>query len=82
MVRYALRAARFRHYVREMNPANDAIEEARRAGFDIDLLDTNLALTPEERWRQHDTALEFVLELEEARIARDAKFQPPAAAAD
>ncbi len=64
-----------------MNPADDAIEEARRAGFDMDLLDTNLALTTEERWRQHDTALEFVLELQQARIARDARLQsdPPAA---
>jgi hypothetical protein len=59
-----------------MNPAEDAIEEAHRAGFDVDLLDTNLALTPEERWRQHDAALELVLELEKARIARDAKLQP------
>ncbi|HUL53214.1 MAG TPA: hypothetical protein VLT83_07385 [Opitutaceae bacterium] len=62
-----------------MNPADHAIEEAHRAGFDVDLLDTNLALTPEERWRQHDAALELVLELEEARIARDAKLRPAAA---
>ena len=62
-----------------MNPADNAIEEAHRAGFDLDLLDTNLALTPEERWRQHDAALELVLELEKARIARDAKLQPAAA---
>jgi len=71
----------FRHCVRAMSPANDAIEEARRAGFDVDLLDTNLALSPAERWRQHDTALEFVLELEHARIARDAKLQPAPATA-
>ena len=50
-----------------MNPAEDAIEEAHRAGFDVDLLDTNLALTPEERWRQHDAALELVLALEATR---------------
>ncbi len=62
--------------MRPMNPADDPIEQARRAGFDMDLLDTNLALTPEERWRQHDTALEFVLELQQARTARDAKLQP------
>jgi len=64
-----------------MDPANDAIEQARRAGFDMDLLETNLALTPEERWRQHDTALEFVLELQQARMARDAKLQPTPPAA-
>jgi hypothetical protein len=50
-----------------MNPADDAIEEARRAGFDLDLLDSNLALTPEERWRQHDTALKLVEEYETTR---------------
>ena len=59
-----------------MSSTSDAIEEARRAGFDMDLLDTNLALTPEERMRQHDLALEFVLELQQARAARDAKLQP------
>ena len=50
-----------------MNPAEDAIAEAHRAGFDVDLPDTNLELTPEERWRQHDAALELVLELEATR---------------
>ena len=59
-----------------MNPADKAIEEAHRAGFDVDLLDTNLALSPEERWQQHDAALELVQELAKARIARDAKLQP------
>ena len=64
-----------------MSATSEALDDARRAGFDLDLLDTNLALTPEERWRQHDTALEFVLELEQGRRARDAKLQstPPAA---
>lgn len=55
-----------------------AIEAARRAGFDIDLLESNLALTPEERWKQHDAALEFALALEAARIARDARIQTAA----
>ena len=64
-----------------MNPPDNAIEEARRAGFDMDLLDTNLALTPEERWQQHNAALELVLELEKARIARDAKLRPTAGTA-
>jgi len=58
-----------------MNPLNDpAIEDARRAGFDLNLLEMNLALSPEERWRQHDMALEVILELERARMARDAKL--------
>lgn len=60
-----------------MDPHADALEEARRAGFDLDLLDSNLALTVAERWKIHDQALEFALALENARIVRDAKLQPP-----
>jgi hypothetical protein len=37
--------------------SNPAIEEARCAGFDLDLLDSNLALATEERRRQHNLAL-------------------------
>lgn len=65
-----------------MNPLNDtAIEEARLAGFDLNLIDLNLSLSPEERWRQHDMALEVILELEEARTSRDAKLQAAPTAA-
>ena len=42
-----------------MKPADQALEEARRAGIDLDLLDTNLALSVKERWQQHDAALEL-----------------------
>jgi hypothetical protein len=59
-----------------MNPHDQAIEDARRAGFDLDLIDSNLALTPEERWRQHNLALEMALELQQARPIRDAKLRP------
>jgi hypothetical protein len=59
-----------------MNPLTDpAIEEARKAGFDLNLIEINLSLTPEERWRQHDMALAVILELEQARMARDAGLQ-------
>jgi hypothetical protein len=60
-------------------PTDPAIEEARRAGFNLNLIEMNLSLLPEERWRQHDMALDVILELEEARMARDAKLQaaPP-----
>jgi hypothetical protein len=59
-----------------MNPSADpAIEEARLAGFDMNLIEINLSLPPEERWRQHDMALDVILELEEARMTRDAKLQ-------
>jgi hypothetical protein len=50
-------------------PTDPAIEEARRAGFDLDLLDSNLALTPEQRALRHDSALELVHALREAGAA-------------
>ena len=59
-----------------MNKIDSAVEDARRAGFDIDLIESNLALSPEERWRQHNLALEMAFELQQARIVRDAKLRP------
>ncbi|MEO6567875.1 MAG: hypothetical protein ABIO94_03860 [Opitutaceae bacterium] len=56
-----------------MNP-DPALEEARQAGFDLDLLDSNLALPVSERWKLHDAALEFALALESARVKRDARL--------
>jgi hypothetical protein len=64
-----------------MTPEKDALEEARRAGFDLSLLDVTLALSTEERWRQHDTALDLALELVEAKEARDARLRSAAAKA-
>jgi hypothetical protein len=64
-----------------MNADEAAIEEARRAGFDLDLIDTNLSLPVAERWRQHGAALELMLALEAARKNRDARLQPTAATA-
>lgn len=58
-----------------MDSPNQAIEDARRAGIDIDLLDTNLALSVKERWAQHDAAMELALKLEMAGKARDAKLR-------
>ena len=52
-------------------PTDPAIEEARRAGFDLDLLDSNLALSPEARVLRHDSALELVQELKKAKAAHD-----------
>lgn len=57
-----------------MNP-QEALHAARTAGIDLDLLDTNLALSVSERWRQHEAALELILELEKARMTRDAESQ-------
>ncbi len=61
-----------------MNSAEQAIEEARRAGIDLSLLDSNLALSVKERWQQHDAALDLVLKLQAARKEFDAKLQPAA----
>lgn len=63
------------------NPAQ-VLEEARRAGIDLSLLDSNLALSVKERWNQHDAALELALKLEQAGKNRDAKLRPTAAKAD
>jgi hypothetical protein len=57
-----------------MNPPDRAIEEARRAGLDLHLLDSNLALTPEERVLRHESALELVLALKEAAATHE---KPP-----
>ncbi len=59
-----------------------ALEEARRAGIDLDLLDANLALSVKQRWSQHDAALELALKLEQAGKNRDAKLQSTSAKAD
>lgn len=64
-----------------MDAAEQALEAARKAGFDLDLLDTNLALPVAERWRQHDGALELLLILEQAREKRDAELQQNSSAA-
>ena len=59
-----------------MEPKDDLFERARRAGIDLDLIDTNLALPIEERWRQHDAALHLILQLQEAKLAHDTGLQP------
>lgn len=59
-----------------MEPGNELFAQARAEGIDLDLLDTNLALRVEERWRQHDGALRFILKLQEAKAAHDARLQP------
>lgn len=54
-----------------MNPHGPALEDARQAGFDLDMLDSNLALTLEQRVLQHESALELCLELRAAFLARE-----------
>jgi len=56
--------------------SDQAIEAAAKAGFDINLIECNLALSVEERWRQHNLALQMALELQAARLERDARLRP------
>jgi hypothetical protein len=58
-----------------MATPRDTIEEAKKAGFDLSLVEASLALTPEERARQHDQALALVLEFDRIRRERDAKLE-------
>jgi hypothetical protein len=60
-----------------MDQPDQALEEARRAGIDLDLLDSNLALTYEQRALRHESARELVLALREA----GATYETPASAA-
>ena len=64
-----------------VTPNAQILEEARRAGIDLDLMDTILSQSVEERWRQHDAALTLALKLEQAMKARDAGLQHVAQAA-
>lgn len=57
----------------QQSDPHPALEAAERAGFDLNLIDCNLALSPEERLRQHDAALELVLELSKAGEKRHAQ---------
>lgn len=50
-------------------PETDPLAVARKAGFDLDLLDSNLALSPEERAVRHDAALELACAFREAGTA-------------
>jgi len=63
-------------FLERMERDKDVFDEALRAGVDVDLIDTNLALPIAERWRQHDAALRFMLKLQEAKDAHDAGLQP------
>lgn len=58
-----------------------AIEQARRAGFDIGLLEDNLRLSHEQRARQHQDALNLALALERAGRELHERPATPAATA-
>lgn len=48
-----------------LKPVEEVIAEAVRAGIDLEMVEHNLTLSPEERARQHDAALRTVLELKQ-----------------
>lgn len=62
-----------------MENPNQALEEARRAGIDLDLLDSNLALTYEQRALRHESAHELFWALREAGVAYEKPARPVAA---
>jgi hypothetical protein len=59
-----------------MEQPNQALDEARRAGIDLDLLESNMALTYEQRALRHDSALELVFALREAGVAYEQPASP------
>ncbi|NCN26283.1 hypothetical protein GW915_01805 [bacterium] len=46
---------------------------AEKAGFDLNLIERNLQLTPEQRIEEHQSALDLVWQLEEARLTLNEK---------
>jgi hypothetical protein len=56
----------------------DSLAVARQAGIDLHLLDTILAQSIEERWRQHGAALTLALRLEQAGRTSDARLHDTA----
>ena len=48
-----------------------AWETARQAGFDMDLLEENMRLTPGERLQRHENAVVTAQRLRQAMLVRD-----------
>lgn len=62
--------------VADVNPnAASALEVARSAGIDLDMIDSNLSLSVKERWTQHEQAFELAMKLKQAGEVRYAKLQ-------
>lgn len=56
-----------------MESPDQALEVARKAGIDLDLLDLNLAMTYEERVLHHESARSLMLALRKAGSAYEKK---------
>jgi hypothetical protein len=50
-----------------MEQGEQALAEARRAGIDLDLIDTTLRQSVAERWRQDDAAANLAENLRQAK---------------
>ena len=59
----------------ERDPLETALAPAFDGGVDISLLKTSLAITPWERMRANDDALNFAESLREAMVKRNANPQ-------
>ena len=69
---FILEPPKILRYSNSITPLNsDAIQEAEEAGFDLNLIELNLSLSPSERIEQHQSALDLVLELESIRTNRN-----------
>jgi hypothetical protein len=53
-----------------------AVEEARRAGIDVSLIEVSLSYSYDKRAEQHQAALELALELERAGRELRGRTQP------
>lgn len=62
--------------IHRMDDPAKALEEARRAGIDLDEIDRSLAMTVEERIRRHDAALNLALELQGDGLIDDIEGMP------
>ena len=67
-----------KHRNRVIPHQDNAIAEAKKAGFDLSLVNDSLALSHTERAKPHDQALDLVLELDRIREERNAKFKTAA----
>ena len=56
--------------------AQSTLDEARAAGIDLDMIDSNLALSVKARWEQHESAVALAVKLQDAGKVRNAKLQP------
>lgn len=57
----------------KLDTSDQAVMEARNAGFDLPLIEANLGLSHAERIARHEQAYVLVLEFDRIRRTRDAE---------